>query len=60
MAGGVGSILGPIALGVLAERFGLASVFLGIGAVLAACLLAFWAVNLSLAAARERKKLPVS
>jgi MFS family permease len=45
MAGGVGSILGPVLLGLLAERLGLEAVFWGIGLVLALCLLAAWAIE---------------
>jgi MFS family permease len=44
MAGGIGSIVGPASLGMLAERFGLAIVFWGLGLVLLANVLAVWAV----------------
>jgi MFS family permease len=43
MAGGVGSIVGPSVLGMLAERYGLAVVFWGIGLVLALSVVAVWA-----------------
>jgi MFS family permease len=43
MAGGVGSIVGPATLGLLADRYGLAVVFWGIGLVLVLSVVAVWA-----------------
>jgi MFS family permease len=57
MAGGVGSIVGPASLGVLAETYGLRVVFWGIGLALAASVLAVWAVVTGRRARAFRKRM---